>query len=115
MDAQQQQILTRRLRFIRRWPAIAGLVALLTLGFYGWVFIKQPLLVNPQSVIQLVQMPSPDSATLTLLAVIAPILFLTVGGLILLLLLFVTLGLINEGRLIRQILAQTEATTAKKI
>lgn len=101
MDTQHQQILSRRLRFIQRWPVIALLVALLTLGFYGWAFLKHPLLANPVAVLQLVQAPAPDTATLSLLAVITPILFLTVGGLVLLLLLFVTIGLINEGRLIR--------------
>lgn len=106
MDAQHQQILNRRLRFIQRWPWAALLIALLTLGFYGWAFLYQPLLVNPSAVLHLVQAPAPDTATLSLLAVITPILFLTIGGLILLLLLFVSIGLINEGRLIRLLTAK---------
>ena len=106
MDPQHEQILSRRLRFIRRWPWVAALIALLTLGFYAWAFLRQPLLVNPSAVLHLVQAPSSDTATLSLLAVITPLLFLTVGGLILLLLLFVSIGLVNEGRLIRLLLAQ---------
>ena len=106
MDSQHELILSRRLRFIRRWPWMAALIALLTLGFYAWAFFQQPLLANPSAVLHLVQAPAPDIATLSLLAVITPLLFLTVGGLILLLLLFVSIGLVNEGRLIRLLLAK---------
>lgn len=114
MNPDQKQLLSRRLRFIRRWPLIAVIIALLTLGFYGWAFVKQPLLINPSAVLHLIQAPTPDTATLSLLAVIAPLLFLTVGGLILLLILFVTIGLLNEGRLIRALLTQKEPPEKSK-
>ncbi len=103
MSPEIQLMLAKRQRFIQRWPLIALAVALLTLGFYVWAFIKLPILVNPLHVIQLIQTNGLDSATQSLLAIIAPILFLAIGALLLLLLLFVTVGLINEGRLIRLI------------
>ncbi|WP_298220387.1 hypothetical protein [Halothiobacillus sp.] len=101
MTPEIQQMLARRQRFIKRWPSIALIVASVTLGFYFWAFIKQPILVNPVHVVHLIQNNALDNATQSLLAIVAPMLFLTIGALLLLLLLFVTVGLINEGRLIR--------------
>lgn len=101
MNQEIQKMLRQRQRFIRTWPPIAFLLAAVTLGFYAWAFYAQPMLVNPLHVIHLIQSNQMDTATLGLLSIMAPILFLTVGALILLLLLFVTAGLINEGRLMR--------------
>lgn len=108
MTPEIQQMLARRQRFIKRWPSIALIVAAITLGFYVWAFIKQPILVNPVHVVHLIQSNALDNATQSLLAIVAPLLFLTIGALLLLLLLFVTVGLINEGRLIR-LLEQKQA------
>jgi type II secretory pathway component PulF len=101
MTPEIQQMLARRQRFIKRWPLIALIVTVMTLGFYIWAFMKQPILVNPVHVVHLIQNNALDNATQSLLAIVAPVLFLTIGALLLLLLLFVTVGLINEGRLIR--------------
>jgi type II secretory pathway component PulF len=59
-------------------------------------------------VVHLIQNNALDNATQSLLAIVAPLLFLTIGALLLLLLLFVTVGLVNEGRLIR-LLEQKQA------
>lgn len=101
MNPNIKTMLQHRQRFIRAWPPIALLLAALTLGFYIWAFFKQPILVNPLHVLHLLQGNHLDSATQGLLSIMAPVLFLTIGILILLLLLFVTIGLINEGRLVR--------------
>lgn len=103
MNPEIQLMLARRQRFIQRWPLIALGAAIITIGFYIWAFIRQPILVNPLHVIHLIQVNGLDSATQSILAIVAPILFLAIGALLLLLLLFVTVGLINEGRLIRLI------------
>lgn len=108
MTPEIQQMLASRQRFIKRWPVIALIVAAITLGFYIWAFIWQPILVNPVHVVHLIQNNALDNATQSLLAIVAPLLFLTIGALLLLLLLFVTVGLINEGRLIR-LLEQKQA------
>lgn len=101
MNPDIQKMLQQRQRFIRAWPPIALLLAATTLGFYIWAFLKQPILVNPLHVIRLIQENQLDTATQGVLSIMAPVLFLSVGALVLLLLLFVTAGLINEGRLIR--------------
>ncbi|ANJ67216.1 hypothetical protein A9404_07310 [Halothiobacillus diazotrophicus] len=101
MNPDIQKMLRQRQRFLRAWPPIALLLTGLTLGFYVWAFLKQPILVNPLHVIRLIQENHLDTATQGLLSIMAPILFLTIGALILLLLVFVTAGLVNEGRLIR--------------
>ncbi|MDD4966609.1 hypothetical protein [Halothiobacillus sp.] len=108
MTPEIQRMLASRQRFIKRWPVIALMVAAVTLGFYIWAFMRQPILVNPIHVVHLIQNNALDSATQSLLAIVAPLLFLTIGALLLLLLLFVTVGLINEGRLIR-LLEQKQA------
>ncbi len=101
MNAELRQVIARRQRLIRIWPKIAITLAVLTVGFYVWAFIKQPILVNPLHVINLLQDNALSSSTQALLSVMAPILFLVVGVLLLMLLLFVTAGLVNEGRLMR--------------
>lgn len=107
MNAELMQVIARRQRLIRIWPKIAITLAMLTVGFYVWAFIKQPILVNPLHVIGLLQDNALSSSTQALLSVMAPILFLVVGVLLLMLLLFVTAGLVNEGRLMR-LLQQNE-------
>lgn len=101
MANEMQQIISRRRRLIRVWPAIALLLGAITVGFYAWAFFQRPILVNPLHVLELMQSGNLDSATQALLAVTAPMLFLAVGLLVLLLLAFVTAGLISEGRLMR--------------
>lgn len=107
MNTDLKRVIARRQRLIQLWPRVAGILALATIGFYAWAFVKQPVLVNPLHVIGLLQDKGLDTATQTLLCVMAPVLFLVIGVLLLLLLLFVTAGLINEGRLMR-LLDQTE-------
>lgn len=101
MHREMRQIITRRRRLIRIWPVVALLLGTLTVGFYAWAFIQRPILVNPLHVLELMQTGNLDSATQALLAVTAPMLFLAVGLLVLLLLAFVTAGLVSEGRLMR--------------
>ena len=98
---EMRQIISRRRRLIRIWPAVALALAAITIGFYAWAFFQRPILVNPLHVLELMQSGSLDSTTQALLAVTAPMLLLVVGLLILLLLAFVTAGLISEGRLMR--------------
>lgn len=101
MQREMRQIISRRRRLIRIWPVIALLLGAVTVGFYAWAFVQRPILVNPLHVLDLMQSGNLDSATQALLAVTAPMLFLVVGLLVLLLLAFVTAGLISEGRLMR--------------
>ncbi|MDG4868061.1 hypothetical protein P8631_08615 [Guyparkeria sp. 1SP6A2] len=101
MANEMRQIISRRRRLIRIWPALALALAAMTVGFYVWAFFHQPILVNPLHVLELMQGGNLDSATQALLAVTAPMLFLAVGLLLLLLLAFVTAGLVSEGRLMR--------------
>ncbi len=101
MQRDMRQIISRRRRLIRIWPAIALLLGAVTVGFYVWAFFHRPILVNPLHVLDLMQTGNLDSATQALLAVTAPMLFLAVGLLVLLLLAFVTAGLVSEGRLMR--------------
>ncbi|MFP4640342.1 MAG: hypothetical protein ACLFMY_07865 [Guyparkeria sp.] len=98
---EMRQIISRRRRLIRIWPAVALVLAAITIGFYAWAFFQRPILVNPLHVLELMQSGNLDSTTQALLAVTAPMLLLVVGLLILLLLAFVTAGLISEGRLMR--------------
>lgn len=101
MANEMQQIIARRRRLIRIWPAVALFLGAITVGFYAWAFFQRPILVNPLHVLELMQSGSLDSGTQALLAVTAPMLFLAVGLLVLLLLAFVTAGLVSEGRLMR--------------
>lgn len=101
MNAELMQVIAKRQRLIRVWPKFAAALAALTIGFYVWAFISQPILVNPLHVINLLQNNALSGSTEALLSVMTPILFLAIGVLLLLLLVFVTAGLINEGRLMR--------------
>jgi len=95
-----QAMLERRRRLVAVWPKLAAVLILLTVGFFVFLFIAQPLLVNPAHVLTQLEAGTLDSATLALLATMAPMLLLTVGVLLILLILFVTAGMINERRLL---------------
>ncbi|MGC9457244.1 MAG: hypothetical protein ACP5DC_06940 [Halothiobacillaceae bacterium] len=95
-----ETMLCRRRRLVRIWPRIAAVLVLLTIGLYVALFFFQPLLVNPAQVLEMIEAGTLDPSTQALLATMAPLLLLTVGVLLVLLILFVTAGMINERRLL---------------
>jgi len=100
MSQDIEAMLCRRRRLVTIWPKIAVVLILLTIGFFAFLFITQPLLVNPAYVLAQLEAGTLDPATQALLAAMAPLLLLTVGVLLIILILFVTMGMINERRLL---------------
>ncbi|MFP4154711.1 MAG: hypothetical protein ACOC00_00690 [Halothiobacillaceae bacterium] len=95
-----ETMLCRRRRLVRIWPRIAVALVLLTIGLFAALFIFQPLLVNPLEVLAMIEAGTLEPSTQALLAAMAPVLLLAVGALLILLILFVTAGMINERRLL---------------
>ncbi len=93
--------LRRREGLIRRWPwvLVPLLVLFLGLGIYAW--FRVPLLFNPWAAIAALEAGSIEDTTLMMMAMMLPIAMLATFGLSLCLLLFLAVGLSNEGRLIR--------------
>ncbi len=84
----QAAFLRRRRKLIRVWPFVGGgLLAALAL-FSGWLFVQNPLLINPMEIVQRLQGSGLDPSTLMTMAGLLPLVFLSSIFLVLLLILF---------------------------
>ncbi len=84
----QAAFISRRRRLTRAWPFVGGgLLAALAL-FSGWLYVKNPLLINPLEIVQRLQGGGLDPSTLMTMAGLLPVVFLSSIFLVLLLILF---------------------------
>jgi len=96
----QIELLNKRKLLIRLWPWVGTTLLVLIILFWGYLFFKSPLLVNPYYVFDRIQDNSLPDSTITLLAVLSPIAFLTCGFLVLTIVLFLFALMANERKLI---------------
>jgi len=76
LDEQLVKFLKKRRRLARFWPVIATLLLMGILAFVVWLFLKNPLLVNPFEVASRLDAGTVESSTLILMAGMLPIMFL---------------------------------------
>lgn len=106
MTPAQQAFVGKRLRQIRHWPFMAAGLLLLLAACYGFLFVRYPVYVSPDVLMEVLKKPQPDLQQLAMLAVMGNLAFICVGLLILLLIVVVSLALWNEKRLIALLPAQ---------
>ena len=93
--------LERRMRLIRAWPWMGGvMLGVLALGA-GWLWLNLPQMVNPWWVFDRIQSGELPVSSLTLMAAMLPVLVLLCLLLLIALMLFVFAALRNEHRLMR--------------
>lgn len=98
---QQIAFIERRRRQIRYWPWLALLLTLVLGGLYAWVWRNVPWFLDPQALVQGVQRGKIDTSQLATLAALGNLAFIGCGLLILVIILFTSVALWNEHRLIR--------------
>jgi len=108
LDASDLAFVRRRSALVRRWPIaawtmLAGIVAVLL-----FLYSRSPLLVNPWEVASRIKAETLATPTLTLMAALLPVIFLSCFVLLVALVLFQFAAIANERRLLR-IIASLDA------
>ncbi len=84
----QAAFIRRRQKLIRAWPFVGGgLLAALAL-LSGWLYVQNPLLINPFEIVQRLEGGGLDPSTLMTMAGLLPLVFLGSIFLVFLLILF---------------------------
>lgn len=105
----QQAYVERRRRQIRYWPVAAILLVAVLLALYAVIHVQQPLALDPFLLVAQWQAGKVDEVLLVQLAALGHLAFLGCGLLILMLIVFASLALWSEHRLIR-LLDQLQAS-----
>jgi len=93
-------LLERRGRLIRMWR-YAGAAALAALvGFSCYLFVTNPLLINPFHVMKQIEADAIPDSTMVLMAAMMPIVFLVLMSVMVVLVLFAFAAFSNERRLL---------------
>ena len=92
--------LAQRRTLLSLWPWTGGGMIAGLLGFATWLWLSVPLMINPWATVRAIEAGSVEDSTLTIMAVMLPILMLACLGLIvgIIVILFAVFG--NERRLI---------------
>lgn len=101
LSSEQIAYVERRRRQIRYWPWVALLLTLLLAGLYVWLWLAMPWFVDPQALVTGLRDGSIDTNELAMLAALGNLAFVGCGLLILVIIIFTSVALWNEHRLIR--------------
>lgn len=101
LSPEQLAYVERRRRQIRYWPWVALLLTLLLAGLYLWLWHTMPWFVDPQALVAGLRDGSIDTNELAMLAALGNLAFVGCGLLILVIIIFTSVALWNEHRLIR--------------
>jgi uncharacterized membrane protein YqhA len=103
LSAMEERFLDRRRTLVRLWPVVGAGMAALVVGFWGYLFLRRPLLANPFHLMHELEQHTVSEATLVVLALVGSLMNLVAG---LMLLVFVGLAfaaIANERRLIAMV------------
>lgn len=100
LNPRDRDFIERR-RFFARWGTPVGIALIVALAVLGWYLsMTSPLLANPVYSAQQIQSGAIDLGTLQMMALMAPLLFLTALGLTTVGAIFLIIAMGNERRLI---------------
>ena len=102
----------RRRRQIRYWPWVALLLTGVLVALYGWLWMTMPWFVDPQALVAGLRDGSIDTNELAMLAALGNLAFVGCGLLILVIIVFTSVALWNEHRLIRYLDLQGQSSAA---
>lgn len=112
----QREFLARRRPLVRSWPIAGGILLVLMIALMVWLFWKNPLLINPFSVLSRIEADALDPVMMTLMAGILPMLMLVCFGLAIALIVFMFTAFANERKylkIIREISARRASSPGK--
>lgn len=92
----EMQFVARRVKLVRRWPAVGILLVMLLSGFGAWLYFTRPLLINPFYVFSRLQEGSIPASSMKLMAAMLPVAILLCLVLVLTIVLFAFVAFANE-------------------
>ncbi|MFP5431258.1 MAG: hypothetical protein ACLGHE_09790 [Gammaproteobacteria bacterium] len=101
LTPEQIAYVERRRRQIRYWPWVALLLTAVLVALYGGLWLTMPWFVDPQALVAGLRDGSIDTNALAMLAALGNLAFVGCGLLILVIIVFTSVALWNEHRLIR--------------
>lgn len=96
ISANKHKFLSKRKRLMKSWRLVGPLCLLAILGFLVWFYIRYPLLVNPFKVAASLKSGVLEVTTLSLMAIMSPIMFLVCFGLLIIMVLLMFVSFSNE-------------------
>ena len=100
LDGADLAFVKRRSALVRRWPVVAWAMLAGIVVVFGFLLYSSPLLVNPWEVASRIKAETLATPTLTLMAALLPIVFLSCFVLLVALILFQFAAMANERRLL---------------
>ena len=105
----------RRSTLVRRWPVVAWVMLAGIVAVFGFLLYSSPLLVNPWEVASRIEAETLATPTLTLMAALLPIVFLSCFVLLVALVLFQFAAMANERRLLQIIASLREGAQGESL
>ncbi|MGD2064516.1 MAG: hypothetical protein PVF51_13160 [Nitrospirota bacterium] len=103
LSAADERFLERRRTLVRWWPVVGAGMVLAILGFWGYLFLRRPLLANPFHLMHELERHALSEETLVVLAVVGSLMVLATGLILLVVVAFVFAAMANERRLIAMV------------
>lgn len=100
LDGADRAFVKRRSALVRRWPIVAWAMLAGIATVFGFLLYSSPLLVNPWEVASRIRTDTLVAPTLTLMAALLPVVFLSCFVLLVALVLFQFAAMANERRLL---------------
>jgi hypothetical protein len=100
LSAADERFLDRRRTLVRLWPVVGIGMAVVIVGFWGYLFVRRPLLANPLHLMHELERHAVSEATLVVLAAVGSLMVLATGLLLLVFVAFAFAAMANERRLI---------------
>jgi len=109
----ERRFLLKRKWFVRTWR-YAGLILIFAIsGISLWLYIKSPLLINPFEVASQIESGTLKESTLTIMALITPIMVLTCLLLLMIIIIFAFVAFSNERKYLRIIESLLQENTGR--
>lgn len=96
LDQTQREFLEKRRKLVRSWPFIGLILLIAMVATLLWLWVQQPLLINPYEVVGRLESGSIENSTIALMAVMLPLLFLICFVLLMIVVLFAYAAFANE-------------------
>jgi hypothetical protein len=103
LTAQDRAFIEKRKKLLNAWPWAGGGLLVMLAGFTTWLWIRVPMMINPWAAMEAIGAGTMEATTLTLMAVMLPILVLAVMGVLAVVVTLLFVALSNERRLIAMI------------
>ena len=100
LKATDSTFINRRSSLVKYWPVAGSLLLLMLFGLGGWLWIDIPWLINPWEVVDALEAGKLPDSTLTLMAMVLPVIMLACLVFSVLFVLLAWRGFANERRLL---------------